>query len=379
MIDKKKILLIFGTRPEAIKFAPLVKEFQKYSDIFDLKVCITGQHRQMLDQVLDFFNIKPDFDLNIMIPNQTLFDLTSDCLKGIEKVLDQYHPDIVFTQGDTTTAFIGALAAFYKKIKLAHIEAGLRSGNRYSPFPEEINRILVSHIADYHFAPTEEAKNNLIKDGITKNIEVVSNTVIDALFLGLDMIKTNGENKFYDFFNFLDFSKRIILVTGHRRESFGEGFENICNALIKIVKRNMDVEILYPVHLNPMVREPVNRLLKNNTQIHLIDPLDYPYLIWILSKSYLVITDSGGIQEEAPSLGKPVLVLRDVTERMEGVYAGTAKLVGTSVKKIVVETQKLLQEKEAYLLMSKAHNPYGDGLASKRIVESFIKRSKKKI
>jgi UDP-N-acetylglucosamine 2-epimerase (non-hydrolysing) len=366
------ILIVFGTRPEAIKLAPLIIEFKKHPKLFDAKVCVSAQHRQMLDQVLDFFNIIPDYDLNIMKDNQTLFDVTVNCLKGIEKVLDEFKPDIVFTQGDTTTAFTGALAAFYKKIKVAHVEAGLRSGNKYSPFPEEINRILAGHIADYHFAPTEQARINLQNEGITDNVAVVTNTVIDALFLGLEIIRKNGSDKYSRHFNFVDFNKRIILVTGHRRESFGAGFENICNALTQIVNNHQDVEIVYPVHLNPNVREPVFRLLGHNKRIHIIEPLDYPHLIWLMNQCFLVITDSGGIQEEAPSLGKPVLVIRDVTERMEGIEAGTAKLVGTSTSTIYDEARRLLSDTNEYERMSKAHNPYGDGLASRRIVEYFI-------
>jgi len=299
---QKKILFIFGTRPEAIKMAPVIKEFKKEKSI-DVKVCITAQHREMLDQVLNFFGIKPDYDLNLMKPNQSLFDITANSLKSLEKVLDKEKPDLIFVQGDTTTAFVGALAGFYKKMKVAHIEAGLRSHNKYSPFPEEINRVLVGHVADYHFAPTERAKENLYRENIKKNVYVVGNTVIDALFLGLNIIKKEGEEKFYKYFDFIDFSKKIILVTGHRRENFGKPFENICYALKEIAKRE-DVEIVYPVHLNPNVKKPVNEILNGVRNIHLIEPLEYPYLIWLMSKSYLVLTDSGGIQEEAPSLGK---------------------------------------------------------------------------
>jgi len=360
-------LFIFGTRPEAIKLAPLIKEFQQHED-FETKVCVTAQHREMLDQVLNFFGIKPDYDLNLMKPNQTLFDMTANALKSLEKVLDIAKPDIIFVQGDTTTAFVGALASFYKKIPVAHVEAGLRSFNKYSPFPEEINRVLVGHLADYHFAPTEKAKENLFNENIKKNVYVVGNTVIDALFLGLDIIKKQGEERFYKFFNFIDFSKKILLVTGHRRESFGKPFENICYALKELVRKHKDIEIVYPVHLNPNVREPVNRILKGEKRIHLIKPLDYPYLIWLMNKSYLILTDSGGIQEEAPSLGKPVLVMRDVTERIEGIQAGTAKLVGTNPQKIIEETSKLLENPYLYNTMAKAVNPYGDGKSSARIL-----------
>lgn len=365
----KKILFVFGTRPEAIKMAVLVKKFLENKEIFETKVCITAQHREMLDQILEFFEIKPDYDLNLMKQNQTLFDITANGLLSVNKVLNEYRPDLVFVQGDTTTVLISSLAAFYNKIKVAHLEAGLRSENKYSPFPEEINRVLTTHIADFHFAPTVKAKKNLNRENVKKNIWVVGNTVIDALFLGLDIIKQKGEDKYKSFFNFIDFSKRIILVTGHRRESFGTPFENICNALKHIAESRDDVEIVYPVHLNPNVRKPVNQILKGMKRVHLIEPLDYPHLIWLMSKCYLVLTDSGGIQEEAPSLGKPVLVMRDVTERMEGVKAGNARLVGTNFDKITKETFLLLDNKYFYNKMSKAKNPYGDGKSSERIVD----------
>lgn len=371
----KKTLFIFGTRPEAIKLAPLIKEFQNNQEKFTVKVCVTAQHREMLDQVLNFFGISPDYDLNIMKPNQSLFSLTADIIKSLEGVLSHFDPDLIFVQGDTTTAFAGALTGFYKKIKIAHIEAGLRSQNKYSPFPEEVNRILVGHIADYHFAPTEKAKENLIKEGINKNIWVVGNTVIDALFLGLKLIKTQGEEHYYKYFHYVDFSKKIILVTGHRRESFGEPFKKICFALREIANAFQDIEIVYPVHLNPNVRKPVNEILKKHLRIHLIEPLEYPYLIWLMNKSYLVLTDSGGIQEEAPSLGKPVLVMRDVTERTEGIEAGTARLVGTDKEKIVSETVKLLENTQEYNRMAQAVNPYGDGKSSikiRKIVEELL-------
>ena len=366
----KKILFIFGTRPEAIKLAPVIKEFK--TD-FDIKICVTGQHKHMLDQVLDFFKISPDYNLNVMKENQSLFDVTSKILKGLEGILDRENPDLIFVQGDTTTAFIGALAGFYKKVKIAHVEAGLRSHQKYSPFPEEINRVLVGHLADYHFAPTEKAKQNLEKEGIENNIWIVGNTVIDALFLGLDIIKQYGEEKFYNYFSFVDFSKRIILVTGHRRESFGKPFENICYALKEIANNFEDVEIIYPVHLNPNVREPVNRILKYQKNIHLIEPLPYSYLIWLMNKSYLVLTDSGGIQEEAPGLGKPVLVMRNVTERIEGIEAGTAKLVGTEKEKIISNLSILLENEEEYDKMAKAINPYGDGRSSQKIKKIMSK------
>lgn len=363
----KKTMFIFGTRPEAIKMAPLIKEFKKHPAEFEVKVCVTGQHRQMLDQVLAFFEIKPDYDLDLMKPNQTLFDITADALIGIKGILDQYTPDVIFVQGDTTTAFIGALAGFYKKIRIAHLEAGLRSGDLYSPYPEEANRKMLGHIADYHFAPTVQSKENLKKENISTNVYVVGNTVIDALFLGLDIIKSRGEDDYFKHFNFIDFSKKIILVTGHRRESFGKPFEDMCNAIKHIVNTHKDVEVVYPVHLNPNVRKTVGEILEGVPRIHLIEPLDYPYLIWLMNKSYIVMTDSGGIQEEAPALGKPVLVMRDVTERKEGIEAGTAKLVGTDKDVIIESADKLITDKNEYLKMANAVNPYGDGTTSVQV------------
>lgn len=362
----KKILFIFGTRPEAIKMAPLIKEAKNHPE-FDFKVCVTGQHREMLDQVLNFFDIAPDFDLDIMKPNQTLFDITTDGLRAIEIVLKEYQPEVVFVQGDTTTAFIGALAGFYCKIKVAHVEAGLRSGQKYSPYPEEINRVMVSHLADYHFAPTKKAVQALEKESIIENVFVVGNTVVDALLLGLDMIKKQGDGEYERFFSKVDFSKRIILVTGHRRESHGKNFEDMCKAMKDIADKFVDIEIVYPVHLSPSVRKSVYAVLSNHPRIHLIEPLEYSKLLWLMNKSYLVLTDSGGIQEEAPSLGKPVLVMRDVTERTEGIDAGTAMLVGTDRKIIFDKTDRLLSDIELYENMAKAINPYGDGLTSKRI------------
>ena len=357
-----RFLFIFGTRPEAIKLAPLIV---KLKDIGDVQVCVTGQHREMLDQVLRFFSIVPNYNLNIMVKNQNLFTVTVKSLKLLENVIEESRPDLIIVQGDTTTAFAGALAGFYNKIKVAHIEAGLRSFHKFSPFPEETNRVLVSHIADYHFAPTDKAKENLLRESISEEkIFVVGNTVIDALFMGLDTVNRN-ERRFYDYFAFLDFSKRIILVTGHRRESFGKPFENICYALKEIAQDN--VEIVYPVHLNPNVRGHVYPILSGIKNIHLVEPLEYPYLIWLMSKSYLILTDSGGIQEEAPSLGKPVLVMRDVTERTEGIDAGTALIVGTDMKKIFDATRMLLTDKREYRKMARRKNPYGDGKSSKRI------------
>ena len=358
----RRFLFIFGTRPEAIKLAPLIAGLRKIGEV---RVCVTGQHREMLDQVLRFFSIVPDYDLNIMEENQNLFTVTAKSLRLLEKAINESLPDLIIVQGDTTTAFAGALAGFYKKIKVAHVEAGLRSFDRLSPFPEEMNRIMIGQIADYHFAPTKKAGQNLVREGIPhRSIHVVGNTVIDALFMGLSIVEKN-EKRFYDHFRFLDLSKRILLVTGHRRESFGKPFENICRAL-KEIARN-DVEIVYPVHLNPNVRGHVYPILRGIRNIHLIEPLAYPHLIWLMSKSYLVLTDSGGIQEEAPSLGKPVLVMRDVTERTEGIEAGTAILVGTNRKRIVESALTLLSDKGEYGKMAKRRNPYGDGKASERI------------
>ncbi len=367
----KKILLIFGTRPEAIKMAPLYHELKKHSDDFNVKICVSAQHRSMLDQVLDFFGIKPDYDLNLMTSSQTLFDITTNILTKINSVFDDFNPDLVFVQGDTTTTFTASLAAYYRKTQTAHLEAGLRSFNKYSPFPEEINRRLTSVIADYHFAPTEKNKNNLLKEGINENIFVVGNTVIDALFLGMKIIESQGDEKYKTRFSDVDFSKKIILVTGHRRESFGKPFENICNAL-KQIATEYDVEIIYPVHLNPNVQKPVNEILAGIDNIHLLEPLEYPSLLWLMNKSYLVLTDSGGIQEEAPSLGKPVLVMRDVTEREEGIEAQTAKLVGTNSQEIVKETKILLDNHTVYSEMARKNNPYGDGTTSKQIAEILL-------
>lgn len=363
---KKKLLFIFGTRPEAIKLIPLIKMFEKDNN-FVIKICVTSQHREMLEQILDFFDVKPNYNLNIMIPNQSLYYLTSSMLVKLEHIIESENPNLIIVQGDTTTAFVGALAGFYRKIRIAHIEAGLRSGDKYSPFPEEINRKLISHIADYHFAPTKNAKKNLYEEGIRQNVWVVGNTVIDTLYLTLDLIKEKYEKNIYEFFSFLDLSKRIILVTSHRRENFGRPLKNIIEALIELTNIFKDIQIIYPVHLNPHVRKFVFETLNNRPRIHLIEPLPYPYLVWLMSKSYLILTDSGGIQEEAPSLGKPVLVMRKVTERVEGIEAGTTKIVGTNREKIVNEAVKLLTNEEEYNKMAKMINPYGDGNASERI------------
>lgn len=366
-----KVLFIFGTRPEAIKLAPLIKVCQNTSAIETL-VCITGQHKEMLDQVLDFFEIVADFDLKLMRPNQTLFDITSEGLIGLKEVLNVSKPDLIFVQGDTTTAFIGALAGYYNQIKVAHIEAGLRSGNKYSPFPEEINRMLIGDLADYHFVPTSTARENLLTENKKGEIWEVGNTVIDALFLGLDLLKNKEEEKFVSKFRQVDFSKRIILVTAHRRESFGEPFKNICSAIQRIANAFSNVEVVFPVHRNPNVRTVVNEMLSGFTNIHLIDPLDYPEFIWLINKSYLVLTDSGGVQEEAPSLGKPVLVMRDTTERQEGIDAGTARLVTTNSNAIFETTFTLLTDQTEYKKMANAVNPYGDGTSSEQIVKILL-------
>ena len=351
--------------------APLIHACAAHKDLFDVRVCLTGQHREMLHQVMVFFEIKGDYDIDLMRPNQTLFDITANALKGIEQVLNDAQPDIVLVQGDTTTAFTGALAAFYKKIKVAHIEAGLRSHNKYAPYPEEANRRMASVVSDFHFAPTPAAAENLKQEGITDHVYVTGNTVIDALLWGVE--KVRADKKYADSFNYLDPSKKIILVTGHRRENFGDPFENICDALAYLSDAYPNVQIVYPVHLNPNVQEVVNRKLSGRKNIFLIAPLEYPNLIWLMDKSYFVITDSGGIQEEAPSLGKPVLVMREVTERMEGVEAGTAMLVGTDKVKIVREASRLLEDENAYQQMSKAVNPYGTGNTAQEIVSLLAK------
>jgi UDP-N-acetylglucosamine 2-epimerase (non-hydrolysing) len=364
----KKILFLFGTRPEAIKMAPLIKCFSE-DPKFNVKVGVTAQHREMLDQVLSFFEIKVDYDLNIMKQNQTLHQLTSDLVSQITKEIFLKETfDYVFIQGDTTTVLAGALSAFYQKIKIVHIEAGLRSNDMLSPFPEEMNRVLTSRLANFHFCPTKTSKENLNKENIHLNTFIVGNTVIDALVLGLNKVKKTHEKVFLEKYKYIDFTKKIILVTCHRRENFGKPFEEICDALLEISNRYRNVEIIYPVHLNPNIKEVAHRRLIGDN-IKLIEPLDYPELIWMMNKSHLILTDSGGIQEEAPSLGKPVLVLREVTERMEGVEFGTAILVGSNKEKIITETEKLLLDNKHYNLISKASNPYGDGTASIKIKE----------
>jgi len=380
----QKILIVFGTRPEAIKMAPLVKKFQEDSELFDLKVCVTAQHREMLDQVLELFEIEPDYDLNIMKSGQDLYDVTSNVLLGMREVLAEFKPDVVFVHGDTSTTSSTALAAFYQQIKVAHVEAGLRTGDIYSPWPEEANRQITGVLSNYHFAPTTTSQENLLRENKDpKFILVTGNTVIDALYLALDKIKSNRtlkesivssiEDEIADE-NFRLESSKFILVTGHRRENHGQGFINICKALKSIALNNPNVDIVYPVHLNPNVQKPVNELLSDVENIYLIKPMQYEAFIYMMDKSYFIITDSGGVQEEAPSLGKPVLVMRDTTERPEALEAGTVKLVGTDTDLIVQESEKLLNDKEAYSLMSKAHNPYGDGTSCEQIVNFFRKQ-----
>ncbi|MEM9649719.1 MAG: UDP-N-acetylglucosamine 2-epimerase (non-hydrolyzing) [Bacteroidota bacterium] len=369
---KRKNLIIFGTRPEAIKMAPLVKEFLQ-TDEFETKVCVTAQHREMLDQVLDFFEIVPDYDLNLMKPGQNLYGLTADIIMGLKPVLEEYLPDFVYVHGDTTTTMGASIASFYSGAKVCHVEAGLRTFNKQSPFPEEVNRCVTGHISDYHFAPTQTSYDNLCNEGINReNILVTGNTVIDALLESVDRVDKIDNQEIEQLKNHIDFSKKIVLVTGHRRENHGEGFINICNALRRIASSAKEVQIVYPVHLNPKVQKPVYDILGSHENVKLIAPLSYPSFVWLMNKCKLVITDSGGVQEEAPSLGKPVLVMRDTTERPEAVHAGTVILVGTEEDRIVKESLDLLENDERYLEMSKLHNPYGDGKASKRIVE-FIK------
>lgn len=368
----KKILFLFGTRPEAIKMAPLIKTFSLDSN-FIVKVGVTAQHREMLDQVLDFFKIDLDYDLNIMKPNQSLHELTSSLIiKITEDILNKEDFDYVFVQGDTTTVLAGALASFYKKIKVIHIEAGLRSHDVYSPFPEEMNRILTSKIAHIHFCPTQTAADNLNREDLKNNVFVVGNTVIDALLLGLNEIKNSSESNLINKYSSIDFNKKIILVTCHRRENFGKPFEEICDALLEISDSFKEaIQIVYPVHLNPNIMKIAHEKLTREN-IKLISPLDYPDLIWMMNRSSIILTDSGGIQEEAPSLGKPVLVLREITERMEGVEAGTAILVGSNKEKIIIETTMLLKDDSYYSKISKAINPYGDGTTSEKIKDIIL-------
>ncbi len=371
---KKRVLTVFGTRPEAIKMAPVVHALAA-DERFEAKVCVTAQHREMLDQVLSLFEIKPDYDLNIMKAGQTLNDITARILLEIKPVLQEFKPDVVLVHGDTATTFAASLAAYYEQIAVGHVEAGLRTGNIYSPWPEEANRKLTGALAKYHFAPTETSKQNLIKENYAEDsIIVTGNTVIDALLMVKDKIEQNSvlQATLASRFSFLDETKKLILVTGHRRESFGDGFERICEALAITAKANSDVQIIYPMHLNPNVREPVNRILGGIENVILIEPQEYLPFIYLMMRSYIILTDSGGIQEEAPSLGKPVLVMRDTTERPEAVAAGTVKLVGTDVERIVFSLSELLSDVNIYKEMSFSHNPYGDGYASKYICSKLL-------
>ena len=366
-----KILSVVGTRPEAIKMAPLVRALEN-DDRFDTRLCVTAQHREMLDQVLELFEINPDFDLNIMKPGQDLTVVTTAILQGMKGVFEQFKPDLVLVHGDTATTFATTLSAYYNQIPVAHIEAGLRTGNLYSPWPEEGNRKLTGVLAALHFAPTETSRKNLLGEGVDpSSIHVTGNTVIDALLDVVGRLNSNNtlQQQFSKEFSFLDNKRRVILITGHRRESFGGGFERICQALVQTAKKFPDVDIVYPVHLNPNVSKPVNKLLTGISNIYLIKPLDYLPFVYLMNRAHIILTDSGGIQEEAPSLGKPVLVMRDTTERPEAVEAGTVKLVGTEVDAIINSLTALLTDSDSYENMSFAHNPYGDGKACQRILQ----------
>lgn len=371
----KKILTVFGTRPEAIKMASIIREMKRFPENIKTFTVVSAQHRQMLDQVLNLFEIKPDFDLNLMQKNQSLSDLTSRILLSMTQIIQEMKPDRVLVQGDTTTTFAAALAAFYCRVPVGHIEAGLRTGDFNAPWPEEMNRTLTARIADLHFAPTEANKNNLVREGVAaEKIFVTGNTGIDALFDVLKMIEgdLSLQKKLKDQFDFIDSNRKLIVITGHRRENFGNGMKNICDAILRIAERP-DVQIVYPVHLNPNIQEPVNNALAGHKRIHLIQPLDYLPFIYLISKSHFVLTDSGGLQEEAPSMGKPVLVMRSTTERQEGVAAGTVALVGTDIETIVSASFELLDEGPSYQKMCRAHNPYGDGHASEKIVGELLK------
>lgn len=385
----KKIMLVFGTRPEAIKMAPLVKEFQKYPEVFQTVVCVTGQHREMLDQVLKIFDIIPDYDLNIMQQGQDLYDVTARVLMGMRDVLKQVQPDVVLVHGDTTTSTASALAAFYQQIPVGHVEAGLRTHNIYSPWPEEMNRLITGRIATYHFSPTLLSCRNLLDEGVKKDaITVTGNTVIDALYLVIDKIKSNEaldselaeilKKSGYDV-NRLQEGKKLVLITGHRRENFGDGFISMCTAIKVLTKKYPGVDFVYPMHLNPHVRKPIHEVfgedLSDLGNMFFIEPLEYLAFVYLMEKSNIVLTDSGGIQEEAPGLGKPVLVMRDTTERPEALDAGTVKLVGTNYDKILNEVSALLDDTAYYERMSKAVNPYGDGMACGRIVSALSNES----
>ncbi|AAO09284.2 UDP-N-acetylglucosamine 2-epimerase [Vibrio vulnificus CMCP6] len=374
-MSKKKVLTVFGTRPEAIKMAPLVHALAA-DERFEAKCCVTAQHREMLDQVLELFEITPDYDLNLMKAGQTLNEVTARILLELKPVLQEFKPDVVLVHGDTATTFAASLAAYYEQIAVGHVEAGLRTGNIYSPWPEEANRKLTGALTKYHFAPTETSQQNLLQENYSEeNIFVTGNTVIDALLMVKEKIEQDADLKatLAAQFPYLDENKKLILVTGHRRESFGGGFERICEALAQTAKQHPEVQILYPMHLNPNVREPVNRILGSVENVLLIEPQQYLPFIYLMDRANIILTDSGGIQEEAPSLGKPVLVMRDTTERPEAVAAGTVKLVGTDVEKIVSNLNTLLSDSEAYQAMSFAHNPYGDGKACQRILDSLCK------
>ena len=373
----RKVMTVFGTRPEAIKMAPVIRALEADSR-FDPKVCVTAQHREMLDQVLDLFEITPDHDLDLMRPGQSLHEVTSRILTGLMPVLEAEKPEIVLVHGDTATTLAASLAAYYSRVPVGHVEAGLRTGNRYSPWPEEGNRRVTGALASLHFAPTQKARENLLEENTDpRSILVTGNTVVDALISIRDRIGSDRNllSHLTSDFSFLDPNKRLILVTGHRRESFGEGFDRICEGLRRIAGRYRDVEIVYPVHLNPNVSGPVNRLLGNVENVHLIEPLDYLPFVFLMNRAHLILTDSGGIQEEAPSLGKPVLVMRETTERPEAVEAGTVRLVGTDVDLIMSQIDRLMSDQDAYEAMSRAHNPYGDGQASSRILEALAKES----
>lgn len=366
----KKNLIVFGTRPEAIKMAPLVKAFKEQNHQFDTRVCVTAQHREMLDQVLEFFDIVPEYDLDLMKPNQNLYSLTGDIIVGLKGVLEDFQPDYVYVHGDTTTTMAASLAAFYSGAKVCHVEAGLRTHLKRSPFPEEMNRQITGRISDYHFAPTTASQANLLLENIDpKDIIVTGNTVIDALLDSVERVEELNTDSISQLKQLVDPTKKLILVTGHRRENHGDGFIRICEALKEIALTHTDVQIIYPVHLNPNVKKPVYEILSDIDNIQLIEPLAYPSFVWLMNQSYLIITDSGGVQEEAPSLGKPVLVMRDTTERPEAVAAGTVILVGTDKQKIIAETHSLLTDVNRYAQMSALHNPYGDGKACQRIVD----------
>lgn len=370
---KKTVMLVFGTRPEAIKMAPIIKLLNK-DERFNCKICVTGQHRQMLDKVLSLFEIVPDYDLNIMKLNQSLSSVTGSILDGLDNILEKEKTDIILVHGDTATTMATTLSAYFHQIPVGHVEAGLRTGNIYSPWPEEGNRKITGAIANIHFAPTLKSKENLLNEGINKNnIIVTGNTVIDALFLVGNILNTNNQlrEKIKTQFSFLDDNKKMVLITGHRRENFGGGFENICHAIKRFASENPDMQFVYPVHLNPNVQSPVNNILSNLGNVFLIDPQDYLPFIYLMEKSFFILTDSGGVQEEAPSLGKPVLVMRDTTERPEAVEAGTVKLVGTDYEKIYQSMKSLTEDHSEYTAMSMAHNPYGDGKASEKIIESL--------